>query len=320
MARIGFLGLGNMGRGMALRLADAGHEVVAYNRTRTKAQALAVSGITVADTPRAAAQGADAVFSMVGDDAASNAVWRGQDGALAAQMTPDAFVIECSTLSYDWVKELGQQVKAQGLRYIDCPVTGLPDAAAAGQLVLLVGADEADLKDATPLLAPLHKEIIYFGAVGTGTIYKLMVNLIGAIQIASIAEGMVIAKQGGLDLEKVAYALGIGQAAAPQVMRSVGRFIADDHDENILFSGKLRLKDARYGVELAHTLGVNADFGQTAVDTYARLNDLGLEEQNETAVIKAIGGKSSLDRNGNGNEYSKSDQGSEQEDFYAQGY
>jgi len=289
MARIGFLGLGNMGRGMAQRLAAAGHEVVAYNRTRAKAEALQGSGIGVADTPRDAANAADAVFSMVGDDVASRAMWLGEDGALAAKMAPGALVIECSTLSYNWVNELGEQVKAQGLRYIDCPVTGLPDAAAAGQLVLLVGAEDSDLKAATPLLAPLNKEIIHFGAIGTGTVYKLMVNLIGAIQIASIAEGMVIAEQGGLDLEKVAYALGIGQAAAPQVMRSVKRIIANDHDKDIVFSGKLRLKDASYGVELAHALGVAPDFGQMAVDTYARLGDLGLDEQNETAVIKAVG-------------------------------
>jgi len=289
MARIGFLGLGNMGKGMALRLAAAGHEVVVYNRTCAKAEALLSSGVQVAETPCAAAQDADAVFSMVADDAASRAMWLGKDGALAAQTAPDAFVIECSTLSYDWVGELAGTVKTQGLRYIDCPVTGLPDAAAAGQLVLLVGADDANLKAVTPLLGPIAKEIIHFGPVGTGTVYKLMVNLIGAIQIASIAEGMVIAKEGGLNLEKVTYALGIGQAAAPQVMRSVKRFIADDHDKDIVFSGKLRLKDASYGVDLARTLGVEPDFGQMAVDAYARLGALGLDEQNETAVIKAVG-------------------------------
>jgi len=291
MARIGFLGLGNMGRGMAQRLAAAGHEVVAYNRTRAKAEVLVSSGIQVADTPRVAAQGADAVFSMLGDDTASRALWLGEDGALAAQMRPGAFVIECSTLSYDWVVELGQRVKTSGLRYIDCPVTGLPDAAAAGQLVLLVGAEDGDLEAATPLLSPLHKEIIHFGPIGTGTIYKLMVNLIGAIQIASIAEGMVVAEKGGLDLEKVAYALGIGQAAAPQVMRSVKRFIADDHHKDIVFSGQLRLKDASYGVQLAHALGVDPKFGQMAVDAYTRLGQMGLDGHNETAVIKAVGMK-----------------------------
>jgi len=291
MARIGFLGLGNMGRGMAQRLANAGHEVVAYNRTRARAEALQGSGIKVADTPRAAAHGVDAVISMVGDDVASRAMWLGEDGALAAQMAPDAFVIECSTLSYNWVKELGQQVKAQGLRYIDCPVTGLPDAAAAGQLVLLAGAQDSDLKAATPLLASLNKEIIHFGDVGTGTVYKLMLNLIGAIQIASIAEGMAIAEKAGLDLEKVNHALSLGQAASLQVMRSVKRIIADDHDKDIVFSGRLRLKDASYGVELAHALGVAPEFGQVAVDAFAKLEGLGLEEHNETVVCKAVGVK-----------------------------
>lgn len=289
MARIGFLGLGNMGRGMAVRLAQAGHQVVAYNRTRGKVEALAGAGVQAADTPREAAQGTEAVFSMVGDDPASRAMWLGDDGALAADLAPGTLIIECSTLSYEWVGELAKIVQAQGLRYIDCPVTGLPDAAAAGELVLLVGAEAVDLKTAEPLLEPIHKEIIHFGAIGTGTAYKLMVNLIGAIQIASIGEGITIAEQAGLDLEKVAYALGMGQAAAPQVMRSVGRFLADDHDQNILFSGKLRLKDASYGIALARDLGVQAEFGQTAVDAYARLGPLGLDEQNETAVIKAIG-------------------------------
>ena len=288
MARIGFLGLGNMGKGMALRLVEAGHDVTVYNRTRAKAESLVSLGVKVADTPREAAAGADAVFSMVGDDAASGAMWLGEDGALVAVMAPDAFIIECSTISYDWVKELSETVKKQGLRYIDCPVTGLPDAAAAGELVLLVGAADDDLDAARTLFDPLAKEIIHFGGIGTGTVYKLMVNLVGAIQIASIAEGMVIAEKGGLDMEKVGYALGIGQAAAPQVMRTVGRILADDHDQNILFSGKLRLKDASYGVELARSLGVEAQFGQTAVDTYARLGDMGIDDDNETNVVKAI--------------------------------
>lgn len=210
MARIGFLGLGNMGLGMAMRLVEAGHEVSVYNRTASKAAPLEAAGATVAATPRAAAIGAEAVFSMVGDDAASKAMWLGEDGALAADLGPGTFAVECSTLSYEWVGALSQQMKDKGLRYIDCPVTGLPDAAAAGALTMLVGADDADLEAAQEILAPLNAEIIHFGAAGTGTAYKLMVNLIGAIQIASIAEGMVIAKQAGLDFDKVAYALGKG--------------------------------------------------------------------------------------------------------------
>jgi len=154
MARIAFLGLGNMGRGMAGRLIAAGHDVRLYNRTRARAEALAGPGATVADTPREAADGVDAVFAMVGDDEASRRVWLGDDGALAAAVAPGALAIECSTLSYDWVGELAHAAADRGLCYIDAPVTGLPDAADAGELVLLVGAAGDDLGAVRPLLDP----------------------------------------------------------------------------------------------------------------------------------------------------------------------
>ena len=94
---------------------------------------------------REAADGADAVFVMVSDDEASRTVWHGPGGVLAADVQPGAFAIDCSTLSHDWVLELSAAAVARGMRYLDCPVTGLPDAAAAGRLTLLIGADRADL-------------------------------------------------------------------------------------------------------------------------------------------------------------------------------
>ena len=144
-------------------------------------------------------------------------------GALAATNAPDALAIECSTLSHDWVLELAREVRRRGFRYVDAPVTGLPDAAAAGTLTLLVGADPGDLDAARPVFASLATRVLHFGAVGQGTVYKLMVNLMGAVQIASAAEGMALAESAGLDLKLVADAIGSGQAASPQVVRNVRR-------------------------------------------------------------------------------------------------
>ena len=96
---------------------------------------------------------------------------------------------------------------AAALIYIDSPVTGLPDAAAAGKLTLLVGAEPADLEKARPYLAPLSTTIRHFGAVGSGTVFKLINNLMGAVQIASLAEGIAIAEQAGLDMKLVAESL-----------------------------------------------------------------------------------------------------------------
>lgn len=288
MATIAFLGTGNMGAGMAARLLAAGHALSIYNRTPSRAEALAKAGARICRTPREAADGADAVFAMVGDDAASAAVWLGDQGALAAIKKGNALAVECSTLSHDWVLELAAKARAQGWRYVDCPVTGIPAQAAAGELMLLVGADDADLAAARPMLKALCKEIIHFGPVGTGTAYKLTVNLMGAVQIAGAAEGILIAEKAGLDADKVAYALARGAAASPQVVRITQRMADADHDRNVTFSGRLRLKDTLYALRLADKLGQETPFGDAARDAFQRLLDQGLEELNESKVIDVL--------------------------------
>ena len=140
---------------------------------------------------------------MVADDEASQAIWCGPDGVLAASLDPGVFAIECSTLSHGWVMDLSARALARGLRYIDAPVTGLPDAAAAGTLTLLVGAEYVDLKAARALLGVVAERITHFGPVGTGTAYKLIVNLLGAVQIASVAETLAIAVRAGFQQERL---------------------------------------------------------------------------------------------------------------------
>lgn len=275
-----------MGFGMARRLLQAGHELRVYNRTASKAAELERAGARRFPTPREACTGVEAVFAMTADDTSSRSMWLGPDGALAAQLAPKALAIECSTLSREWVLQLAAQARAQNLRYLDAPVTGLPDMAAAGALTLLVGADTADLASARPLLDPVCNRILHFGAVGSGTAYKLIVNLLGAIQIASLAEGMALAEKAGLDLETVASAIGTGQAASPQVVRNARRIVDDDHDVNVLFTPILRLKDTRYALELAAGLGARAPFGALALEQLQQLIDLGYGNVNESKIVE----------------------------------
>jgi len=288
MAEIAFLGTGNMGAGMAARLLSAGHTVTVYNRTVEKTASLAQAGARVAETPREAAQGAEAVFAMVGDDEAAQAVWMGEDGALAATTAKNAFAIECSTLSHDWVLAFAPQAEAAGFRTIDCPVTGRPGNAAQGELTLLVGAGDTDLKAARPLLEALCTEIVQFGPVGAGTAYKLMVNLMGTVQIAAIAEGLLIAEKAGLDMEKVDYALARGSAASRQVVRNSRRMIDAEHAGNVTFSGRWRLKDAVYGLRLAKKLGQDAPIGSAAAEAFQKLVDAGLGELSQSKVIDVL--------------------------------
>jgi 3-hydroxyisobutyrate dehydrogenase len=286
MQRIAFLGLGRMGAGMAARLLAPGRELAVYNRTAARAEPLVRAGATLASSPREACEGADAVIAMTADDTSSRAMWLGEHGALAAALAPHALAIECSTLSHAWVLELAQSSRQRGLRYLDAPVTGLPDVAAAGQLTLLVGASAADLDAARPLLDSLATRILHFGAVGAGTAYKLIVNLIGAVQIASAAEGLALAERAGLDLEAVVAALATGQAASPQVVRNTRRMVAGELMRDVTFTTLLRLKDVDYALRLADELGLGAPFGAVAREAFQRLLELGGAEQNESRVIE----------------------------------
>ena len=173
-------------------------------------------------------------------------MWLGEEGA-ATTAKPGALAIECSTVSHQHALDLAAATCAQrGLIYIDCPVTGLPDAAASGKLTLLVGAEPADLERARPYLAPLGTTIRHFGAVGTGTVYKLINNLMGAIQIAGLAEGLAIAEQAGLDMELVLEVdRRSGVVASPQVIRHAPRMVARNFAD-ATFTAALRHKDAAY--------------------------------------------------------------------------
>jgi 3-hydroxyisobutyrate dehydrogenase len=269
MAHVAFIGLGRMGHGMAGRYLDAGFTVSIWNRSKAKAEDLIARGARWATSPEDAAIDADAVVTMVADDEASRAVWLTKDGA-AATMKAGTLAIECSTVSYQHALDLARELRSRGLVYIDSPVTGLPDAAASGKLTLLVGAEPADLERARPYLVPLSTTIRHFGAVGSGTVYKLINNLMGAIQIAGLAEGLAIAEQAGLDMKLVLESIETGVAASPQVIRHSRRMVARNF-AGASFTATLRHKDAAYAVALAESLlSASPIMGRAAVESYDR--------------------------------------------------
>lgn len=291
MKRIAFLGLGRMGAGMAARLLAAGHRLTVYNRTAARAETLVQAGAALARTPRDACDGADAVFAMTADDGSSRAIWCGEDGALAARVARGALAVECSTLSHAWVLELARLAAQRGLRYVDAPVTGLPAAAAAGELTLLVGAANADLEAVQPLLDVLANRVLHFGPVGAGTAYKLAINLIGSVQIASAAEGLALAERAGLDVRAVVDAIATSQAASPQVVRNTRRMIEGEFARDVVFTPVLRLKDVEYALRLAETLSVATPFGDAARDMLRRVIDQGGGAEHEARVIDVARGR-----------------------------
>lgn len=286
MAKIGFIGTGRMGAGMVDRLLKGGHQVSVWNRTPSKVAPLVARGAVAASTPAEAAADAEAVFSIVSDDQASRTVWLGPNGALSGAAS-GTIAIECSTLSRDFVAELAQAVRGKGLAYIDCPVTGWPDAAASGQLTLLVGAEALDLERARPFLLPLAKAIRHFGGVGAGTGFKLINNLLGAVHIAALAEAMVLAEELALDRETVVQALLAGAVASPQVTKHARPMAERAFSPAPVFTAGLRHKDAAYCLAAASVIGVPMPIGEAAADWFRKAGAAAFDAD-EASVISQV--------------------------------
>jgi 3-hydroxyisobutyrate dehydrogenase len=278
-----------MGEAMIMRLLGAGHSVTVYNRTPEKASRVIEAGAHFAPTPRAAVeQGGDAVFASLIDDDASRAVWTGPDGVMSAGLAPGSVVVECSTLSHGWVMELNGIARERGLRFLDCPVAGRPDFAAAGKLVVFVGGEERDLEEIRRFLEPLSREVLRFGGPGSGTAFKLIYNLMGATHVAALAEGLVAAEAAGLDLHVAAHGFSTGATGSPHVVRHAAFMSEGRHEKPVAFTGRGRLKDSTYGVEFTEQLGCQAIVGNATVKVFQQMVDIGMAEANDSMIIDAI--------------------------------
>jgi len=289
--KIAFVGTGTMGIGMAMNLLDEGFDLCVYNRTQSKAAALAERGARTASSPAEAADQADVIISIVGDDSSSRHVWCGSEGILEANVSPSAIGIESTTVSVPWVKELAQRVREKGMDFLDCPVTGGPGGAQQGTLTLLVGGEQAVLDRVRDVLDCYAQEIIRFGPVGSGSAYKLIVNLIGATQIVAVAEGMLVAEKAGLDLEQVAYALAHGSVAS-RLVNYISERMAQNNHRVVNFAAKWQHKDADYAVQFAESLRQPQPLpmSRLARDLFAQAVGQGLGELNSSVVIEVLKG------------------------------
>ena len=287
MIKIAFLGLGHMGKGMALNVLKAGHDLTVWNRSPEKTIPLVNAGARTAPTPAQAVDGAEVIITILGDDRSSQHIWLGDDGILSGVMAPNAIAVESTTVSRDWMIALGGRCIDTGLRFLDCPVTGGPPGADAGSLTMLVGGETSTLADATPVLEAYSKRIYHFGPVGAGTAYKLIVNTIGAVQAAAVAEGIAVAREAGLPLDMVAEALSTGSVASPMTINIAPRMAQDQHDE-VRFAAQWRSKDAHYGVNMAHELGCATPVFDAAAALFKNAIDEGLGSLNESVIARMV--------------------------------
>ncbi|WP_033067253.1 NAD(P)-dependent oxidoreductase [Thalassospira australica] len=284
---IGFLGAGRMAAAMIKRLLAKGYGVKVWNRSADKIKPLEALGAIACTTPADAARDVDVVMSFMADDTAAKSVWLDENGALAA-MTNGAVAIECSTLSHGFVLELSQLITNGGCAYVDAPVTGIPADIEAGNTTFLIGAAADTLDRIRPILSDTGKKTIHFGPIGSGTVYKLMHNLLGAVHIAAAAELVAVTKQAGLDGNLVAETFSNGANASPSGLMTVPGMVSGNHHEGIHFTGALRAKDASYALALAQEYGMTVPVGQAAHDVFEKTTRAGLGDLAQSAVIETV--------------------------------
>lgn len=283
-ARVAIMGLGIMGSGMAGRLLSAGFPLTVYNRNRDKSAPFASAGATVAGSPGEAASKAEIVISMVADDVASRGVWLGDNGALAGA-SRGSVLIECSTLTVGWIKELAALAAQRGCELLDAPVTGTKPHAASGELSFLIGGSAATLAAAQPVLSVLGREFIHLGPTGSGALMKLINNFMCGVQAASLAEAESMIAAGGLDLKKSLAILTQGAPGSGLVQRAAARAFANDFTPN--FPLHLMAKDLGYAIDQASRFGQNLQTASSALAIFKDAIAKGYGDQDFSAVIKS---------------------------------
>jgi 3-hydroxyisobutyrate dehydrogenase len=290
MARIAFIGLGNMGGGMAANLVKAGHEVRAFDLSEDALAKAEKSGCTRAASAAEAVADAEAVITML---PAGKHVREVYESAVIGAAPRHAILIDCSTIDVATAREEIEKATAQGYAMVDAPVSGGIAAADAGTLTFMVGGEESAFRRAEPFLAQMGKAVIHAGGPGSGQAAKICNNMLLGASMVATCETFVMAKKLGLDPQTF---FDISSKASGQCwsmttycpVPGVGPETPADRDYEGGFASALMLKDLRLAMEAAESVDAYTPMGSAAEELYARFADLGGAGKDFSAIIKMI--------------------------------
>ena len=271
--RVAFIGLGVMGYPMAGHLVAAGHEVTVFNRTASKAKTWCerFTG-TNAPTPAEAAGGADVVFCCVGNDDDVREVTQGEDGVLQT-MQAGAILVDHTTASATVARELHQAAAANGVGFLDAPLSGGQAGAESGQLTIMAGGDETVFAAAQVTMSAYARAITLIGPAGSGQLAKMVNQLCIAGVVQGLAEGLHFAKRAGLDVEKVISAISQGAAQSWQMENRWQTMISGEFDFG--FAVDWMRKDLGIAMEEAGRNGARLEMTALVDAFYAEVQALG---------------------------------------------
>lgn len=283
--RIGFIGLGIMGRGMAANILKAGFPLTVWNRTPERTEALAAAGAAVAATPAALAAASDIVITCVSDTPDVQAVILGEDGVLRGAQS-GSLVIDMSTISPAVTQEIAAALSARGVAMLDAPVSGGSEGAARGTLSIMVGGAVEALERAMPVLQTMGQRITHVGSTGAGQTVKLVNQVIVVGNCLAMAEGLMLAQAGGVDLEKALEAVSGGAAGSWMLSNRGPQILARDWRPG--FTIALQQKDLRLVLEAADAVGTPVPGTALVFQLYRTLEARGLGGDGNHALIKAL--------------------------------
>lgn len=285
MERIGFIGLGIMGGGMASNLLKAGFKLCIWNRTAARMATLIEAGAQAGQSPADVAAKSDIIITCVSDTPDVERVILGENGVIQGVKT-GSLVIDCSTISPQATIEIAHKLNEKGVHMLDAPISGGSEGAAKGTLSIMVGGDEAQFQRAMPVFEAMGKTITHVGAQGAGQKVKIVnqILVVGAMQ--AISEALLFAQAGDLDLEKTLNAVSGGAAGSWMLSNRAPQVIERDWRPG--FTIDLQQKDLRIALEAADQLGVPVPSTSLIFNLYRTLQRRGLGAEGNHALVKAL--------------------------------
>jgi len=283
--RIGYAGMGIMGRGMAACLLRDGHRVMVWNRTRSRTDELAAAGATVAETPAALARECQIIMLCVSDTPDVEEVTLGEYGLIRG-LTHGKLIVDHSTISASATRRLADKVRETGARWVDAPVSGGSEGAAQGTLAVMAGGESADVATARPFMESYSSTITHVGPIGAGQMVKQVNQVLVVINGLAMAEALLLATAGDLDLDATIDAIKDG-AAGSWMLTNRGPQVVD-RDWRPGFTIDLQQKDLRLVLESADELAVPLPATSLVFQMYRALQRRGLGHEGNHSIVKAL--------------------------------
>ncbi|MBL4894604.1 MAG: 3-hydroxyisobutyrate dehydrogenase [Emcibacter sp.] len=292
MAKVGFIGLGNMGGGMARNILKAGHALKVFDLNADVVSSICDKGATAASSAVDAVSDVDVVITMLPAGKHVKSVYLGPDGLIAAA-AKGTIMLDCSTIDVDSAREVVAAATDAGMNMVDSPVSGGVAAAAAGSLTFMVGGTETAFSAAQPYLDNMGANIIHAGKAGSGQAAKICNNMMLGIQMISVAEAFLLAEKLGLEADKL---FDISSKASGQCWSLTSYCPVPgpvptspaNNDYKAGFAAAMMLKDLRLAQEAAQSAGVDTPLGAMSRDLYEKFTDISADDMDFSGIINML--------------------------------